>query len=152
MEAFSALLAICPGNSPVTGEFPAQWPVTRSFSVFFDLCLNKRLGKQWWRWWFETPSHPLWCHCNDVSGAHSTNGYSLVTLFEFVLIQISIKGLWHTFANWRDICIVVVWAKTFYRSDDKEIIIQRKCMLQSDFHCGWKKCKWSGTGSLLTKP
>ena len=24
------------------GEFPAQKPVTRSFDVFFDLCLNKR--------------------------------------------------------------------------------------------------------------
>ena len=34
METFSALLAICAGNSPVTGEFPAQRPVTRSFDVF----------------------------------------------------------------------------------------------------------------------
>ena len=37
METFSALLAICAGNSPVTGEFPAQRPVTRSlmFSLIF---------------------------------------------------------------------------------------------------------------------
>ena len=35
METFSALLAICAGSSPVTGEFPAQRPVTRSFDVFF---------------------------------------------------------------------------------------------------------------------
>ena len=41
METFSALLAICAGNSPVPGEFPAQRPVTRSFDVFFDLRLNK---------------------------------------------------------------------------------------------------------------
>ena len=53
------------GNSPVTGEFPAQRPVTRSFDVCFDLRLNKRLSKRWWGWWFETPSHPLWCHCNS---------------------------------------------------------------------------------------
>ena len=39
METFSALLAICAGNSPVPGEFPAQRPVTRSFDVFFDLRL-----------------------------------------------------------------------------------------------------------------
>ena len=45
METFSALLAICAGNSPVTGEFPPQRPVTQSFDVFFDLCLNKRLSK-----------------------------------------------------------------------------------------------------------
>ena len=36
METFSALLALCAGNSPVTGEFPSQRPVTRSFDVFFD--------------------------------------------------------------------------------------------------------------------
>ena len=40
METFSALLAICAGNSPVPGEFPAQWPVTRSFDIFFDLRPN----------------------------------------------------------------------------------------------------------------
>ena len=33
METFSALLAICEGNSPITGEFPAQRPVTRGFNV-----------------------------------------------------------------------------------------------------------------------
>ena len=42
METFSTLLAICAGNSPVTGEFPAQRPVTQSFDVFFDLRPNKR--------------------------------------------------------------------------------------------------------------
>ena len=46
METFSALLALCAGNSPVTGEFPSQRPVTQSFDVFFDLRLNKRLSKQ----------------------------------------------------------------------------------------------------------
>ena len=46
METFSALLAICAGNSPVTCEFPAQRPVARSFDVLFDLRPNKRLSKQ----------------------------------------------------------------------------------------------------------
>ena len=64
MEIFSALLAICAGNSPVPGEFPTQRPVTQSFDVFFDLRLNKRLSKQPWGWWFETLSCPLWRHCN----------------------------------------------------------------------------------------
>ena len=45
METFSALLAICAGNSPVTGEFIAQMPVTRSFDVFCNLRLNKRLSE-----------------------------------------------------------------------------------------------------------
>ena len=64
METLSALLAICAGNSPITGEFPSQWPVARSFDVLFDMCLNKRLSKQWWGWWFEMPSRPSWRHCN----------------------------------------------------------------------------------------
>ena len=64
METFSALLTICAGNSPVTGEFLAQRPLTRSFDVFFYLRQNKRLSKQWWSWWFETPSRPLQRHCN----------------------------------------------------------------------------------------
>ena len=66
METFSALLALCAGNSPVIGEFPSQRPVTRSFDVFFDLRLNKRLGKQSWGWWFEMPSRPLWRHSNGI--------------------------------------------------------------------------------------
>ena len=66
IETFSALLAIYTGNSPVPGEFPIQRPVTRSFDVLFDLHLNKRLSKQWLGWWFETQSHPLWRHRNDV--------------------------------------------------------------------------------------
>ena len=64
METFSALLAICAGNSPVPGEFPTQRPVTRSFDVYFDLRPNKRLSKRSWGWWFETQSRPLWRHRN----------------------------------------------------------------------------------------
>ena len=46
------------------GEFPTQMPVPRSFDVFFDLHLNKRLSKQSWGWWFRMLLHPLWHHCN----------------------------------------------------------------------------------------
>ena len=42
---FPRLQAICAGNSPAPGEFPAQRPVTRNFDVLFDLRLNKRLSK-----------------------------------------------------------------------------------------------------------
>ena len=67
METFSVLLALRVRNSLVTGEFPAQRPVTLSLDVFFDLRLNKRLSKQSWGWWFET-SCSLWCNCNGCSG------------------------------------------------------------------------------------
>ena len=52
-------------------NWPFLWgihrpPVTRSFDVFFDLRLHKRLGKQSWGWWFEAPSCPLWHHGNVI--------------------------------------------------------------------------------------
>ena len=46
METFSALLALCGGNPPVTGGYPPQKPVAPSFDIFFHLRLNKRLSKQ----------------------------------------------------------------------------------------------------------
>ena len=70
---FSSLMAICVGNSPASSEFPAQRPVTWSFDVFFDLCLNKRLRKQSWGWWFKTLSRPLWRHCNEMISAFRMN-------------------------------------------------------------------------------
>ena len=81
METFSALLAICAGNSPVPGEFPAQRPVTRSFDVFFDLRLNKRLSKQSWGWWFETPSCPLWRHSNAMDWRDMTHHTAIAQQF-----------------------------------------------------------------------
>ena len=61
MEKFSALLALCAGNSPVTKKASDA-----EFDVFFDLRLNKWLSKQSWGWWFETLSCSSWCHCNDI--------------------------------------------------------------------------------------
>ena len=49
-------------RSPVKSPNKGQW---RSFDVFIDLRLNKRLSKQSWGWWFETLSRPLWRHSNE---------------------------------------------------------------------------------------
>ena len=56
---------LCVGNSPVTGEFPVQRPVTRSFDVVFFCARNTRLSKQLAGWWFQTPSRS-WRHCNGI--------------------------------------------------------------------------------------
>ena len=84
METFSALLALCAGNSPVPGEFPAQRPVTRGFDVFFHLRLNKRLSKQSWGWWLETRLYPLCRHCNDI---WLRNGGVLTRILKLVCTQ-----------------------------------------------------------------
>ena len=54
-------------QSPVNSPPKDQWRGALMFS-FFDLGLNKHLSKQWWGWWFETPSHSLWRHCNVEAG------------------------------------------------------------------------------------
>ena len=76
IKTLSALLAHCAGNSPVTGEVPSQMPVTRSFDVFF-VHLNKRLGKQSWRRWFEMPSRSLWRHCNALDAGRNWSFWRL---------------------------------------------------------------------------
>ena len=58
-------LALCSGNSSVTGEFPSQIPVTQSFDVFFGPRLSGRLSTHSGRQWFQTASRSLWRHCND---------------------------------------------------------------------------------------
>ena len=102
METFSVLLAICAGNSPVPGEFPAHRPVTRSFDVFFDLRLNKRLSKQSWGWWFEMLSRPLWRHCHvckcfgrTKSAKSSVNrqltNFNYDVLFQIITLHLNLK-------------------------------------------------------------
>ena len=91
METFSALLAICAGNSPVSGEFPAQRPVTRSFYVFYDLYPNKRLSKQLSGWWFETHSPQLWRHSNGSYQLYLSVcfRYAWVRIIPFIYISAS---------------------------------------------------------------
>ena len=97
----SVLLALCAGNSPVPGEFPAQRPVTRSFDVFFDLRLNKRLNKQQSPgWWFETLSSPLWRHSNVMRSFlyHTCQGY----------LTWNIEN--NSYANWLENCLFRITA------------------------------------------
>ena len=92
------------------GEIPTQRPVTRSFDVFFDRRLNKRLSKQPRGWWLETLSCSLWRQSNEYDktsikiwhlksigdpGAHFTNNFAITIQmwwkFHFALIQVLIK-------------------------------------------------------------
>ena len=108
METFSELLAICTGNSPITGEFPTQRPVMQSFDVFFDLGLNKQLSKQSWGWRFEMPASSLWHHCNETTHPElltSVTPMRMLTMWhELILLKsqmmskrfvgILINGIW----------------------------------------------------------
>ena len=79
MEIFSASLALCAGNSPVTWEpHKGQW---RGALMFPLISAWKRLSKQSWGWWFGTPSRSLWGHCYDwvnISTINTTHGQVLM--------------------------------------------------------------------------
>ena len=51
-------------RSPVFSPHKGQWRGALMFSLIW--ALNKRLSKQSWGWWFETPSCSLWRHCNGM--------------------------------------------------------------------------------------
>ena len=59
---------IFPVTGHLCGEFTShRWiphPMASDVELWCFLCLNKRLSKQSWGWWFETPSRPLWRHSN----------------------------------------------------------------------------------------
>ena len=57
-----------------------QRSVTRTFHLFFDLRMNKRLGKHSRRRWFESPLRSLWRHCNDLATGSILNEYNIITL------------------------------------------------------------------------
>ena len=78
MEAFSALLAFCVGNSPVTDEFPSQKPVTWSFE-FSLICA-------WTYSWANNGDtgdlrrHRTHYHVTVLEGARAKWGESFVSL------------------------------------------------------------------------
>ena len=51
-------------QSPLNSPHKGQWRRALMFSLICTL--NKRLSKQSWGWWFQTPSRSLWCHCNVI--------------------------------------------------------------------------------------
>ena len=123
MGTFSALLAICAGNSPAPGEFPAQKPVTRSFEVFFDLCLNKRLSKQSWEWWFETLPRPLWRQCNEEGLKMSYDNYYLRWLLYCSLLtwtQVIHKCYW---IHSTTLCFSTSFVNSYYWSKGSGVLL-----------------------------
>ena len=60
-------------TGPLCGEFTGHRAKASDAKLwcFFYLRLNKWLSKQSWGWWFETPSHSLWRHRNDIYHSHN---------------------------------------------------------------------------------
>ena len=113
METLSALLALCVcvcvcvggggggiHQSPVNSPHTDQWCGALMF--YFDLRLNKRLSKQSWGWWFETPSRSLWRRCNGYTLWQSPSNFHVMHLVSRPTKQIS----WHSAPN---VMISISW-------------------------------------------
>ena len=88
------VMALCAGNSSVTGEFPPQNPVTRSFDDFFDLRLNKRWSEQSRRRWLETPSHYGVSVMNDDQDKRSINVLLVLNILSYIpFLQIASENI-----------------------------------------------------------
>ena len=85
----------------VTGHLCGeQRPVTRSFDVFFDLRLNKRMSKHLRGWWLEKPSRPLWHHCNVIE-----TWQTIWSIFRLSIYTRKITG-WHCWFNTRSVAFM----------------------------------------------
>ena len=104
------------------GKFPAQRPVTRSFDVFFDLRLNKRLSKQPWGWWFETPVWSLWRHRNDSCKI----GYDPIWKYSDISTTLQTGKRWDG-SLWQSFFIGTCWFE-FERGYDPEYTTNYKLM------------------------
>ena len=143
METFSALLAICAGNSPVPGEFPTQRPVTRSFDVYFDLRPNKCLSKQSWGWWFETLSPSLWRHRNDVITSSHYLKECLLAISEVMWRRshtVYPKKYAHGFVV---LCFIVVIQSFIMNSHEVFIHIHQGCFAGTGAIVRLPQCQWS---------
>ena len=111
---------------------PHTRPVTRSFGVFFDLRLNKRLSEQSWGWWFDTPSRPLWRHRNDVPIIFTTLGWHMPLnsfLVEGRLVYLTWSTAWLLMIWWRESQgissrgndLVFIYAKPWMPGGEKSI-------------------------------
>ena len=112
------------------GEFtgprwiPSQRPVTRSLDVFFDLCLNKKVNKQWWAWWSEIPSSSLWRQCN---GCAYENDWFKITV-------VSPRGQWGTwFVSTAD-------GSSIFTKSILPMAISIKDTIETDLDIWGKKC------------
>ena len=94
------------------GEFPTQRPVRLNFDVFVDLRLNKRLRKQRRGWWFETPSCPLWRHCNE-------NSFLYQSIFFYVWIRSDMI--------WQNTTSVQTLSHPFQRVAHRFMVKHKKC-------------------------
>ena len=123
------------------GEFPTQRPVTRSFDVLFDLRLNKRLSKQPWGWWFETPARSLWRQRNVENITHyTTNSWFIMVFCIIKILSICSPRLTHCFETYFCGCII-----HFLSMDEHLLFGQGLAQAQTENHSWHQRQRWDSS-------
>ena len=120
METFSALLAPCPGNSPVTGEFPhnGQWRGALMFSLIYA--------------WING-----WVNNRKAGDFRRNRAHYDVTLMDRIKLMLHKRVIWPKIPSSRSVSeIEWTWRRWFWKS------LQNKDVLQMTFSCeyvAWHK-------------
>ena len=92
---------------------------------FFNLCLNKRLCKQSWGWWFETLPRPLWRQSNvmmtpdckfKVSDFVDVTRTTDTTPHFCVFFTLQVRS-WEFLTWWVSMCYVILSLPSGFRQD-----------------------------------
>ena len=130
------------GESTGHRWIPLTKPVTRSFEVFFDLRLNKRLSNQSRRRWFETPLRSLWGHMSAPNVV-----ILIITLYEqSYKVKSGIAIIWDAWSIYTlyhgcpTMTVVRSWTKWFH-------LCEMSCLLGSGLLL-WEMPSWHSLSNL----
>ena len=123
MEAFPRHWPFVRGihRSPVNSPHKGQW--RGALMLYFVLHLNKRLSKQSWGWWFETPSRPLWRHCNIAKET-----WKMMSIYIYIAIYMYMYMCMHMYMCMY-ICLCVRRLKGYYDNDRLVVACPNNCPL-----------------------
>ena len=104
-------------RSPVNSPHQGQW--LGSLMFFFYLRLNKRLSIQSWGWWLETPSCPLWRHCNEIIFIYRSHYYGpALTFWSSPGYGLNVFALCDAYRRHFPCRIYNIWNEGWYIIDD----------------------------------
>ena len=106
---------------------PSQRPMTRSFDVFFDLCLNKLLSKQSKCRWFEIPSRSLWRHCYALNGHEWFLCGFIGNKLKANLFKMSASLLGQLRPGWAGCPFMKCWQPYYLKSQSAESFMRNHC-------------------------
>ena len=127
---FSALPAPCEGNAPITGGFPSQRPVTRSFDVLFYLRLKNGWANN--------------CHAGDLR-RHCAH-FDVTVMMKIYQVHLGIQFLFEYNFDLLNFWMILCSSKYIFRQNCniKKVllvyvsVVEMVCNFQWQYHRSFK--------------